>query len=86
MRDWVKHALTRTVARKGSRGKPVVIVVEPNGKLVLLVKFAMGMTLCLSGLEIASLAFLAAWNSEVFSAIMFLMGAVSGVLIGHRGS
>jgi hypothetical protein len=84
MRDWIKRALTKTIERKGSRGKTEVIVVQPNEKLVLGVKFAIGMTVCLSALEIGHMAFLGAWNSEVFAAITGLIGTVSGVLIGQR--
>jgi len=84
MKDWIKKALTRTVARKGSRGKTEIIVVEPNEKLVYVVKFAIGMTVCLSVLEVAHLAFLGSWNSEIFAAVTGLIGTVSGVLIGHH--
>jgi len=84
MTDWIKKALTRTVARKGSRGKTEVIVLQSNEKLVLGVKFAIGMTVCLSALEIAHMAFLGSWNSEIFAAITGLIGTVSGVLIGQH--
>lgn len=83
MTDFIKRALTRKLIRK-SRGKQQVIVIRPNEKLVLLVKFSIGMTLCLSGLEIAYMAFLSSWNTEVFAAITGLIGTVSGVLIGQR--
>jgi hypothetical protein len=84
MTDWIKKALTKTVQRKGSRGKTEIIVVQPNEKLVLGVKFAIGMTVCLSALEVAHLAFLGSWNSEVFAVITGLIGTISGVLIGHH--
>ena len=84
MTDWIKKALTKTIQRKGSRGKTEVIVVQPNEKLVYGVKFAIGMTVCLSALEIAHMAFLGTWNSEVFAAITGLIGTVSGVLIGQH--
>jgi hypothetical protein len=83
MTDWVKKALTRTLTPKGSRrGTPVLV--EPNPKLVLLVKFAIGMTLCLSGLEVAYMAFMRTWNTEIFATITGLIGTVSGVLIGKH--
>jgi len=82
MDDWVKRALTRKIHSKTRRGQ--IAVVEPNAKLVLLVKFAIGMTLCLTGLEIAHLALLHVWSSEVFAAITGLIGTVTGVLIGHH--
>ena len=84
MTDWVKKALTKTVQRKGSRGKTEVIVVQPNEKLVYGVKFAIGITVCLSALEVAHMAFLGSWNSEIFAAITGLIGTVSGVLIGQH--
>jgi len=84
MKDWIKRALTKTIQRKGSRGKTEVIVVQPNEKLVYGVKFAIGITVCLSALEIAHIAFLRSWNSEVFAAITGLIGTVSGVLIGQH--
>jgi hypothetical protein len=84
MRDWVKHALTRTLARKGARGKPEVIVVEPDEKIVLLVKFTIAMTVCLSTVEVSCLVFLHTFNDAVFSAITALVGTVTGVLIGYH--
>jgi hypothetical protein len=84
MRDWIKKALTKTVQRKGSRGKTEIIVVQPNEKLVLGVKFAIGMTVCLSALEVAHMAFLGSWNSEVFAAITGLSGTVMGIFVGQK--
>jgi hypothetical protein len=83
MTDFIKRALTRKLIRKG-RGKQQVIIVQPNEKLVLLVKFSIGMTLCLSGLEVAYVAFMRTWNTEIFAAITGLIGTVSGVLIGKH--
>jgi hypothetical protein len=79
MNDWIKQALTR---KRIQRGK--IIVEEPNFKLVWGVKFAIGMTLCLSGLQVAHLIVLGSWSSEIFSTITGLVGTVSGVLIGNH--
>jgi len=77
--DWVKRALTRHLIHKGR-----VHIVEPNEKLVLGVKFAIAMTLCLSALEIAHIAFLGSWNSEIFAAITGLSGTVMGIFVGQK--
>ena len=61
MPDWVKRVLTRRVRSKGKQ----VIVLEPNEKLVYAVKFAISIILCLSCLEVAHMAFLGSWSSEV---------------------
>jgi hypothetical protein len=82
--DWIRQALTRKVHRKGTRNKEQVIVIEPNETLVYVVKFALGMTICLVAVEIAHLAILRTWNSEVFSAITGLVGTVTGIIMGQK--
>jgi hypothetical protein len=77
--DIVKRALAR---KRVSRGR--VVVEEPNEKLVWGVKFALGVTVCLSGLEVAYLVVLGSWSSEIFSAITGVIGTISGVLIGSH--
>ena len=84
MTSWIRRALRKKIARKGLKGKQEIIVIEPDEKLVLMVKFSIAMTLCLSGLEIACMAFLGQWSHEVFAVISGLVGTVSGVLIGHH--
>ena len=84
MRSWLKKALTRKVAREGSRGEQHIIVIPPSERLVLGVKFTMSMIICLSAVEIAHMAFLGSWSPEVFAVISGLIGTVSGVLIGQK--
>jgi hypothetical protein len=79
MADPIKRALTR---RRVQRGR--LVSEEPNDKLVLGVKFAIGMTLCLSALEVAHLAFMGAWSNEVFAAISGLSGTVVGIFVGQK--
>ncbi len=62
----------------------MVIEEEPDETLVYVVKFGIGVTVCLSALEIGSMAFLHSWNSEVFSAITGLTGIVAGVFVGRK--
>ena len=79
MADPIKRALTR---RRVQRGR--MVSEEPNEKLVLGVKFAIGMTVCLSALEVAHMAFLGVWSSEVFAAISGLSGTVIGIFVGQK--
>lgn len=58
--------------------------ISPRDELVHGVKFAIGMTVCLSGIEIAHMAFLHSWNSEVFTATSSLIGLVTGIFISHH--
>jgi hypothetical protein len=61
-----------------------VIIEEPNETLVLGVKFAIGMTAFMSALELAHLAILHTWNSEIFAAIAGLSGTVIGLFVGQK--
>jgi len=75
MKDWIKRALTK---HKRNREIP------PDPRLLIGVKFTITMTIILSALEIAHIAFLGKWNSEIFSAITGLTGTVSGILIAQK--
>lgn len=81
--DPIKKALTRKISVKRGRGQQT-IEVTPSERLVLGVKFAIVMTLILSGLEVAHMAFLGTWSSEIFAAITGLIGTVSGVLVSQH--
>ena len=83
MVDWVRRALTRKIMRRTVKGTQT-LQITPRDELVYGVKFAICMTICLTGMEIANMAFLHTWNSEVFSAITGLIGLVTGIFIGHR--
>lgn len=84
MSKFLKKALTKKITRRGTRGIEEIIEIPPSEKLVLGVKFAMAITICLSAVEVAHMAFLGTWSSEVFASISGLIGTVSGVLIGQR--
>ena len=79
MADPIKRALTR---RRVQRGR--LVNEEPNEKIVLGVKFAIAMTVCLSLLEVAHLAIMHSWNSEVFAAISGLSGTILGIFVGQK--
>jgi hypothetical protein len=83
MPDFIKRALARKIRHKG-RGKEQIIIVQANEKLVYVVKFAVGMTFCLSALQIAHMAFMHAWNSEIFATITGLSGTVTGIFVGQK--
>ncbi|NWF86508.1 hypothetical protein HXY32_01635 [Candidatus Bathyarchaeota archaeon] len=84
MKDWIKRALTKTINQKSVRRRDQILVVEPSDRLVLGVKFAIAMTLCLTTLEIAHMAFLGGWSSEIFAALTSLIGTIMGILISHK--
>jgi len=69
MRGLLKKALTRKIARKGSRGKEQIIVISPSERLVVGVKFAVGMIGCLSAIEIAYIGMLIGQGLEAVEKI-----------------
>lgn len=79
MADPIKRALTR---RRFERGR--LIVEEPTAKLVLGIKFAIGMTAFMSALELAHLAILHSWNAEIFASLTGLSGTVIGLFVGQK--
>ena len=80
MSDWIKRALTRKTTDKTAAEQEV----PPSERLVLGVKFAIALTFSLTALEIAHLALLGTWNSEVFAAITGLAGTITGILISQK--
>ena len=81
--DWIKKALTK---RKTTDKAAASIAddVPPSERLVLGVKFAITLTFSLTAIEIAHLALLHTWNSEVFAAITGLAGTITGILISQK--
>jgi hypothetical protein len=80
MADLIKRALTRHRRRRGASA----VVEEPDERLVLGVKFAIGMTAFMSALELAHLAILHTWNAEIFASITGLSGTVVGLFVGQK--
>ncbi|MBC7129907.1 hypothetical protein H5T51_01635, partial [Candidatus Bathyarchaeota archaeon] len=77
-------ALTKTIRRKGSRGKREIIIIKPSERLLYAVYFSLGMVACLTVLEAIHLIVLGRWNSEIFAAITGLLGAISGMFISQK--
>lgn len=82
MTDWIKRALTRKTTDK--MAAQAAEEVAPSERLVLGVKFAIALTFSLTAIEIAHLALLGTWNSEVFAAITGLAGTITGILISQK--
>jgi hypothetical protein len=79
MADPIKRALTKRRMQRGHW-----IVEEPKEKLLLGVKFVIGMTAFLSALELAHLVILHSWNVEIFASITGLSGTVIGLFVGQK--
>lgn len=84
MNKWIKRALTQRVSVDDAQGEKRTIEVEPDEKLVIAVKFTIAMTICLTILEIAHMAILGRWSSEIFAAITALTGTITGLFLGAK--
>jgi hypothetical protein len=82
--DLVKKVLTRRITDKTALQEGAILDVEPDERLVLGTKFAIAFTFCLSAIEIANLAIMHSWNSEVFAAITGLAGTITGIMISQK--
>jgi hypothetical protein len=76
----IKRALTR----KHITRELAVVVQETDERFVLGVEFAIAMTVCLSALQVANLAFLSSWNSQIFAALTGLTGEIAGLFVGFK--
>ena len=56
----------------------------PSEKLEALVVFAMVAVVALAAVEVVHIAVLGSWSSEVFNAIVGLIGTITGIIIGRR--
>ena len=77
----IKRALTR---HRPIRGRTTPEAELPDDRLVLGVEFAIAMAICLSLLEVAHMAFLGSWNSEIFATIAGLTGIIIGLFVGKK--
>ena len=82
---WIRRLLTKRVSiPAGSSRKLRVEEIPPSERLVLLFQFSLIAVFALTALEVAHLAFLGSWNSEIFAAITGLVGTVTGIIVGAK--
>jgi hypothetical protein len=85
MHGWIRRLLTKRVSKQvGSSRKLRVEEIPPSERLVLLFQFSLIAVCALTALEVAHIAFLGSWNSEIFAAITGLVGTVTGMIIGAK--
>jgi hypothetical protein len=86
LRNLLRRLFAKKVAVYGgkSRKKVKYVTVPPNERLIAGIIFAITALTGLIALEIAHLAFLKAWNSEIFAAITSIIGTILGVFISQK--
>ena len=87
MKNLFRKALTKTVyVKQGQEENSQVELVEvpPSQQLMYVVFFSIAALMALAALEVAHMAFLGGWNTEVFAGIMSVVTFVLGVFIGQK--
>ncbi len=86
MRNFIKHALTRKIAIRGSRyRKDTVVEISPSDRLIYGVYFATTALVALTALEIVYIVYLESFSSEIFAAITLVTGTILGAFFGQQG-
>ena len=85
MKNLFRKALTRTLwIRQGAENKLEAVEVPPSQGVVYAVVFAIAAIVALTALEVAHMAFLGSWNTEVFAGIMSVVTFILGIFIGQK--
>ena len=87
MKNLFRKALTKTVYVKqgqGENSQVELVEVPPSQQLMYVVFFSIAALVALAALEVAHMAFLGGWNTEVFAGIMSVVTFVLGVFIGQK--
>jgi len=81
-----RKALTKTiwVKQRQEENKLEPVEVPPSQRLVYVVVFAIATVIALTMLEVAHMAFLGAWNTEIFAGIMSVVTFILGIFIGQK--
>jgi len=84
LKNLFRKALTRTLwIKKGQENKLEPIDVPPSQRVLYAVIFAVAAIIALTVLEVAHMAFLGSWNTEIFAGIMSIVTFIVGIFIGQ---
>jgi len=80
-----KKALTRTIwIKREQENKLQPIEVPPSQRVMYALVFAIAAIVALTVLEVAHMAFLGSWNTEIFAGIMSVVTFILGIFIGQK--
>lgn len=84
IRNWIRKAFTRTQIKRGPTKRLERVEIPPSQKFVYVMYFCFLALGILTVLEVVHMIFLGSWNSEIFSAITSLVGAIIGAFLGAK--
>jgi hypothetical protein len=84
LRNLFRKALTKTVWIKQEQGdKLEPLELPPSQKVVYAIVFAIAAIIALTALEVAHMAYMGSWNTEIFAGIMSVVTFIIGIFIGQ---
>jgi len=85
LKNLFRKALTRTIwIRQGGENKLEPVEIPPSQGVLYALIFATTAIIALTFLEVAHMAFLGSWNTEVFAGIMSVVTFILGIFIGQK--
>lgn len=85
MKNLFKKALTKTIwVQQNQENKLQPIEIPPSQSVMYAVVFAIAAIIALTVLEVAHMAFLGSWNTEIFAGIMSVVTFILGIFIGQK--
>jgi len=85
LKNLFKKALTRTIwVQPNEENKLQPVEVPPSQSIIYAVVFAIAAIIALTVLEVAHMAFLGVWNTEIFAGIMSVVTFILGIFIGQK--
>lgn len=85
MKNPLRKALSRTVwVQQDLENKLQPIEIPPSQRVMYAVVFAIAALAALTVLEVAHMAFLGSWKTEIFAGIMSVVTFILGIFIGQK--
>jgi hypothetical protein len=84
MKDFIKHALTKTIEIRTAQGNTQQIDIPPDKKLLYGMYFALLALVMLTALETTYMIVFQTFNNEIFSAMMLVVGTILGAFYGQK--
>jgi hypothetical protein len=85
LKNLFKKALTKTIwVQQNQENKLQPVEIPPSQSVMYAVVFAIAAIIALTILEVAHMAFLGSWNTEIFAGIMSVVTFILGIFIGQK--
>jgi len=84
MKDFIKHALTKTIQIRTAHGDTQQLEIQPDKKLLYGMYFAITALIMLTALETTYMIVFQTFNNEIFAALTLVIGTLLGAFYGQK--